>query len=210
MLDENIKNRLTKKKKVGRRLNLAIAIVIIVTMVIFEYLSIIIMHKFGASTLNYVEFHFMHAVITIAILLIATYVIISRFVVKPIYKLLVAIEEVKSGKLVTALDVKSNDEFELLAEEFNEMGFQLRDLMQQKIRTGEYSAATLLATRIANSLFEPCSMLRSNVKRLKDIAEGNSQLETLSYMILKDVFKIEEQLKEISSIEVPEELKVFK
>ncbi|MCL4479718.1 MAG: HAMP domain-containing protein [Deltaproteobacteria bacterium] len=206
MLDENIKKRLIKKAKVGRRLNFTIAIVVIVTMAIFEYLSLIVMHKFGGNFSNYIEFHLMHAVITIAVLLIATYVIISKYVVKPVYQLLIAIEEMKTGKLVTALEVKSNDEFELLAEEFNEMGFQLRDLMQHKIRAGKYSAATLLATRMANSLFEPCSLLRTNVKLLKDITKGNSQLETLSDMILKDVLKIEEQLKEISSIEVPKEL----
>ena len=206
MLDERIKKRLAKKKKVGRRLNLAIAAVVIVTMAIFEYLGEIIMHRFGGSTFKYAEFHLIHTIITIVVLIVATYFILSRYVIKPIYKLLVAIEEVKSGKLVTALEVKSNDEFELLAEEFNEMGFQLRDLMQHKVRAGKYSAASLVAMRIANSLFEPCTLLRTNVKLLKDITRGNSQLEALSDMILKDVSKIEEQLKEISSIEVPKEL----
>ena len=206
MLDENIKQRLIKKAKVGKRLNFAITTVVIVTMAIFEYLSLSAMHRFGSNLSGYIEFHLIHAVITIAVLIVATYVIISIYVVKPIYKLLVAIEEVKTGKLVTALEIKSNDEFELLAEEFNEMGFQLRDLMQHKVRAGKYNAAALVAMRIANSLFESCSLLRTNVKLLKDITKGNSQLETLSDMILKDVFKIEKQFKEISSIEVPKEL----
>ncbi len=207
MLNESIKKRLIKKKKVGRRLNIAISLVVIVTMAIFEYLSLITMQKFGENLSGYVEFHLIHAVITIAILIVATYFILSKYIVKPIYQLLVAIEEVKSGKLVSALEIKSNDEFELLAEEFNEMGFQLRDLMQHKIRAGKYSTAITFTIRIANSLSGPCSTLHNNIKRLNEVAKGDPQIETISGLLLKDIIRIEERLKEITSIDVPEELK---
>ncbi len=207
MLDERIKKRLTKKARVGRRLNLVIAIVIIVTMAIFEYLNLIAMHKFAGDFSGFVEFHLIHTVITIVILIIATYFILSKYVVKPIYQLLVAIEEVKSGKLVTALEIRTNDEFELLAEEFNEMGFRLRNQMQHEIRAGKYSAAIAVAKGIANSLSEPCSTLHINIKQLKNIAKGNLQIETLPDLMSKGIIEIEQKLKEITSIDVPEELK---
>lgn len=203
----NIKKKLIKKTKIGWRFNIAIAIVIIITIALFESLTFLNIHKYEGNLTAYLKIHIVHLLITIAILLGATFYLTSRYVVKPIYKLLIALDEMKKGKLVTALDIKSNDEFELLAEEFNDMGIKLREQVQQKVRAEKYSAAMALAKRIANTISEPCTSLRTNAKLLKDIAEENPQVEGLSDLILKDITKIEEKLKQVIDINIPEELK---
>ena len=205
MLDTSIKKRLTKKAKLAWRLNFTITTAVVITMATFEFPNFLTMHKFTGNISGYVEFHLIHTIITITVLMIATRVILSYYVIKPIYKLLIAIEEVKSGKFVTALDIKSNDEFELLAEEFTEMGFWLRDIMQHEVRVGKYSAATALATGITNNLCEPCTALQADAKLLKDIAKGNPQIEIIADILFNDALNIEEKIKEITSITVPEE-----
>lgn len=207
MANNEIKEKLIQRKKVGRRLNITITAVVIITIALFEYLTFLNIHKYEHNISEYIVIHTLHLVITILILLGSTYYLISKYVVKPVYKLLIAIEEMKKGKLVTALEIKSNDEFELLAEEFNEMGFKLREQVEQKVRSEKYSTAIALAKRVANTVSEPCLSLRANAKLLKEIGKGNPQVESLSDLILKDITKIEEKIKEISEIEIPEELK---
>lgn len=207
MAKNEIKNKLKQTKRVGRRLNITISAVVIITIALFESLTFLNIHKYEHNPGEYIGIHILHLVITIGILLGVTYYLVSKYVVKPVYKLLIAIEEMKAGKMVTALEIKSNDEFELLAEEFNEMGFNLREQVQQKVRTEKYSTAIAVAKRVANTVSEPCTSLRTNAKLLKEIAKDNPQVTGLADIILKDISTIEDRLKEISTIEIPEELK---
>ncbi len=207
MAKNEIKKRLKQTKRVGKRLSIGISIVVIVTIAVFEYLTFLNIHKYEHNPGEYIEIHIIHIIITVVFLLSVSYYLISKYVVKPVYKLLIAIEEMKAGKMVTALEIKSNDEFELLAKEFNEMGFNLREQVQQKVRTEKYSTAIAVAKRVANTVSEPCTSLRTNAKLLKEIAKDNPQVTGLADIILKDISTIEDKLKEISTIEIPEELK---
>ncbi len=207
MAYNEIKKKLIKKARVGWRLNITIGCVVILLLVLFESLTFKNLYKYEGNPFEFAKIHIFHAVITLIVLLIANFLLISRYVVKPIYKLLIAIDEMKDGKLVTSLDIKSNDEFQLLAEEFNEMGFKLREHLQQKVRSEKYSSALAVANRVVNRLKEPFSSLMSNVKLLRDVGgRDNPQVANLSDLILKDLQKIEKNLDELGSFTIPEEL----
>lgn len=204
---EVLKKKLLKKLRIGWRLGITISVILLITMGFFEAITFLSFDKFEGNLAGFIKFHLLHAIITILIVVVAIVLLLARFVVKPIYKILLAIEDMKSGKLVTPLEIKSNDEFELLADEFNEMGFQLKEQIQQKVRAEKYSTAVALAKRVANTISEPCLSLRTNAKLLKELAKDNPQIVGLTDIILKDLSTIEEKLNEINRIEVPEELK---
>lgn len=210
MAQENtgiLKKKLLKKLKIGWRLGIVISVILLITIAFFEAITFFSFDKFEGNPGGFIKFHLVHAIITIFIVVVAIVLLLARFVVKPIYQILLAIEDMKSGKLVTPLEIKSNDEFELLAEEFNEMGIQLKEQIQQKVRAEKYSTAVAFAKRVANTILEPCVSLRTNAKLLKEIAKDNPQVVGLTDIILKDISAIEEKLEEISKIEIPEELK---
>jgi methyl-accepting chemotaxis protein len=206
MATEEIKQRLLKKARVGWRLNFAISAVVVLTLSAFEYLIFLNIDKLSTNPLNFFVIHVIHLLLTIAFLILATYYLISRYVVKPVYKLLIAIDEMKSGKLVTALEIRSNDEFELLAEEFNEMGFKLKEQLQQKVREEKYSSAVAVAQRVARQFQEPFNSLKQNARLLKDMALRDAPaLSNLSDVILRDVHEIEKSIRELQEIKPPEE-----
>jgi len=206
MATEEIKQRLLKKARVGWRLNFAISAVVVLTLSVFEYLIFLNIDKLSTNPLNFFVIHVIHLLLTIAFLILATYYLISRYVVKPVYKLLIAIDEMKSGKLVTALEIRSNDEFELLAEEFNEMGFKLKEQLQQKVREEKYSSAVAVAQRVARQFQEPFNSLKQNARLLKDMALRDAPaLSNLSDVILRDVHEIEKSIRELQEIKPPEE-----
>lgn len=207
MAELTIKEKLLKKTRVGWRIGISMTVILVITMAFFEFITYLNIERFQGNPAGFIKIHTIHTLITIGILLFVTIYLLARYVLKPVYKLLLAIEEMKSGKLVTALEIKSNDEFELLAEEFNEMGFKLREQVQQKVREEKYTSAIAVAKRVANTLSEPCSSIRTNAKLLKEIARDNPQVANLSDIILKDVHKIESELNELSKMEIPEVLK---
>jgi methyl-accepting chemotaxis protein len=195
------------KSKLGLRLIITIGIVVLVTMVFFEYLAYVNVIKI--PTQHFGEFFFLHSVhtaVTLLVILAVIYYIIARYVLKPIRKLLYALEEMEKGKFVTSLEIKSGDEFEFLADRFNNMGFKLREYVQRFIRIEKYSSAIAISRRITNEIKMPCSSLRANIKLLHSLTKENPQLSKLVGQVHNDLRSIENKLNELERIEMPEEL----
>jgi signal transduction histidine kinase len=105
----------------------------------------------------------------LGVALLAT-LLVRRRVVRPLESLRQGVERIREGDLNTRLDVKTGDEIETLAEEFNKMATHLREAytgLEQKI------AERTQALTIANERLEEASLLKSQF-----LANVNHELRT--------------------------------
>ncbi|OGW74835.1 MAG: hypothetical protein A3J72_08355 [Nitrospirae bacterium RIFCSPHIGHO2_02_FULL_40_19] len=195
------------KSKLGLRLIITIGIVVLVTMVFFEYLAYVNIKKMPAQHFGeFIILHSVHTAVTLLIVLVVIYYIMATYVLKPIRKLLYALEEMEKGKFVTSLEIKSGDEFEFLADRFNDMGFKLRDYVQRFVRIEKYSSVIAILRRVMSEIKEPCSSLRANIKLLHSLTKEDPQLSKLVGQVHNALRSIDNKLNELEQIEIPEEL----
>ena len=195
------------KSKLGLRLIITIGIVVLVTMVFFEYLAYVNIKKMPAQLFGeFIILHSVHTAVTLLIVLVVIYYIMATYVLKPIRKLLYALEEMEKGKFVTSLEIKSGDEFEFLADRFNDMGFKLRDYVQRFVRIEKYSSVIAILRRVMSEIKEPCSSLRANIKLLHSLTKEDPQLSKLVGQVHNALRSIDNKLNELEQIEIPEEL----
>ena len=194
------------KSGLGLRLIIAIGLVVSVTMILFEYLVYASIRRPGQQFGEFLHFHFVHTVVTLGVLLSVIYYIIAKYVLDPVRKLVYALEEMEGGKLVTSLEIKSGDEFEFLAGRFNDMGFKLKKHVQDFVRMEKYRTAMVISKRIVNETKEPRSSLRENVKLLYDLTDKSSLHSRLAGQIYNDFRTMEDKLRELEQIGMPEEL----
>ncbi len=195
------------KSKLGLRLIITIGIVVLVTMVFFEYLAYVNIKKMPAQHFGeFIILHSVHTAVTLLIVLVVIYYIMATYVLKPIRKLLYALEEMEKGKIVTSLEIKSGDEFEFLSDRFNDMGFKLRDYVQRFVRIEKYSSVIAILRRVMSEIKEPYFSLMENIKLLYSLTEKGSQTSKLIELLYDDLKTIENKFNELEQIEIPEEL----
>lgn len=194
------------KKRLGLRLIIPIGIVVMVTMIFFEYLAYVNIKEPSQPVGEFLFLHSLHTAVTLLILLALIYYIIARYVLNPIKHLLSALEELEKGKFVTSLEIKSGDEFEFLAERFNDMGFKLRDYIQHFVRLEKYKSVLAISRRLVKEIRIPCSTLGEKIKLIHNISKEDSQLSKLAELLYYDLRTVENKLNELTQIEIPEEL----
>ena len=194
------------KSRLGLRLITAIGIVVLVTMIFFEYLAYENIKMPARHFGEFLFLHSVHTVVTLFLLLTIIYYIIAVHVLKPIRKLLYALEEMGKGKFVTSLEIKSGDEFESLANSFNDMGFKLREHVQRLVRMEKYGSAMAISRRVINELRTPSSSFMGNLKLFHSLTEESSQLSRITGLLYSDFKTVESKLKELEQIKIPEEL----
>jgi len=107
--------------------------------------------------------------IGLGVALLAT-LIVRRRVVRPLETLRQGVERIRQGDLTTRLELKTGDEIEILADEFNEMAAHLKQAytgLEQKV------AERTLALTIANTKLEEASQHKSQF-----LANVNHELRT--------------------------------
>jgi signal transduction histidine kinase len=107
--------------------------------------------------------------IGLGVALLAT-LLVSRRVVRPLETLRHGVERIRKGDLTARLDLKTGDEIEILADEFNEMAAHLREAytgLEQKV------AERTRALTIANEKLEEASQQKSQF-----LANVNHELRT--------------------------------
>lgn len=105
----------------------------------------------------------------LGVVLLAT-LLVSRRVVRPLEMLRQGVERIREGDLSARLDIRTGDEIEILAEEFNEMAAHLKDAytgLERKV------AERTQALTIANSRLEEASRHKSEF-----LANVNHELRT--------------------------------
>ncbi len=105
----------------------------------------------------------------LGVALLAT-LLVSRRVVRPLETLRLGVERIRKGDLTTRLDLKTGDEIEILADEFNEMAANLREAytgLERKV------VERTQALTVANAKLEEASQLKSQF-----LANANHELRT--------------------------------
>lgn len=190
----------------GLRLYISLGAAVLATMAFFEYLAYFYVSMPGQRSGDFFLFHLIHTVITLFVLLMIIYFIIARYVLRPIRKLLSAIEEMEKGKFVTPLEIRSGDEFEFVADRFNEMGLKLKEYVSRMVRIEKYNSVLAISRRVTNEIRVPCASIKEKTELLHILADEGSLTSKLTDSVRRDCSQIEEKLNELDRISLPQEL----
>lgn len=194
------------RSRLGLRLFISIGVAVLATMAFFEYLAYVYITMPTQRSGEFFLLHSIHTVVTLLVLLVIIYFIIARYVLKPIGKLLSALEEIEKGNFVTPLEIKSGDEFEFVAGRFNDMELKLKEYVQRMVRVEKYNSAFAISRRVVNEIRMPCSAIKEKIQVLNSLAEEGSLSLKLTGSLLMECNKIEDKLNELDRITLPEEL----
>lgn len=194
------------RSRLGLRLFISIGVAVLATMIFFEYLAYLYVTMPAQRSGEFFLLHSIHTVVTLLVLLVIIYFIIARYVLKPIGKLLSALEEIEKGNFVTPLEIRSGDEFEFVAGRFNDVRLKLKEYVQRMVRVEKYNSAFAISRRVMNEIRVPCSSLKENMQLLHSLAEEGSLSLKLTGSLLMECSKIEDKLNELDRITLPEEL----
>ena len=101
-------------------------------------------------------------------------VFLSSFMVRPIYKLVSAVEQIGEGKLDTRANVKRKDEFGYLARQINEMADKLSELDKRK---KDFVASVTHELRSPlGAIASYANLMLSSERELKDNGRANLEL----------------------------------
>jgi signal transduction histidine kinase len=155
-----------------------------------------------------------------AFILIILAIISSRRITKPVHKLIEATQQIRQGKLDKRIVLKSNDDIEILANEFELMRQRLQESysgMEDKIkkRTRELQQAQaqishqekmaslgMMAAGIAHEIGNPLTSISSMVQVIK---RKNTDAQTTEYVpiILKNIERISRIVREMVDFSRP-------
>ncbi len=155
-----------------------------------------------------------------AIILVLLAIIFSRRITQPIHRLIQATQQIRQGKFDKKIELSSNDEIEILADEFELMREKLHESysgMEDKIksRTRELQQAQaqishqekmaslgMMAAGIAHEIGNPLTSISSMVQVIK---RRNSDAQTLEYVstILKSIDRISRIVRELVDFSRP-------
>ncbi len=155
-----------------------------------------------------------------AFILIILAVISSRRITKPVHKLIEATQQIRQGKLDKKIELKSNDDIEILANEFELMRQKLQEShsgMENKIkkRTRELQQAQaqishqekmaslgMMAAGIAHEIGNPLTSISSMVQVIK---RKHTDAQTSEYVptILKNIERISRIVRELVDFSRP-------
>ena len=158
--------------------------------------------------------------IMLALILYALAWYYSRQITTPIYQLIRAVQHIGRGKLSTRIEVESNDEIRILANEFELMRQKLQESyqrMEEKInlRTQELQGAQaqimhqekmaslgLMAAGIAHEIGNPLTSISSMAQIIKRKTEDEKTTEYVS-SILKNIERISRIVRELVDFSKP-------
>ncbi len=158
--------------------------------------------------------------LVLAIILIALAFIYSRRLINPIHKLIQAVQHIQRGNLDLPLRIKTNDEIEILANEFEQMRQKLQESYQGledkiELRTRELQEAQaqiihqekmasmgLMAAGIAHEIGNPLTSISSMAQVIK---RKNSDEKINEYLtnILKSIDRISRIVRELVDFSRP-------
>lgn len=146
-------------------------------------------------------------VLALGVALLAT-LVVRRRVVRPLEALRAGVAQIRQGNLTTRLDIKTGDEIEILAEEFNEMAAHLRAAysgLERKVadRTEQLTAAnekladaseqkSRFLANVNHELRTPLSSIIGYARLLR--REAGDQLSSLQRENLEDLLRNAERL----------------
>jgi len=156
----------------------------------------------------------------LAFILILLAIVFSRHITTPIHKLIEASQNIGRGKLEEKIDVKTNDEIKILANEFELMRNRLQESyqgMEEKIqrRTQELQEAQaqishqekmaslgMMAAGIAHEIGNPLTSISSMAQVIKR-RNNNPQISEYVTNILKNIERISRIVRELVDFSRP-------
>jgi len=130
-------------------------------------------------------------------------ILFTANLLRPLYELLEAISEIKKGNLRVQAKIKTNDEFEELAKQFNSMVVNLRlarDMLeeQKNILEVRVKARTRELEELAQSLEEKVK------ERTRELEERIEELEKIHRLTVERELKMVELKKKIEELQKKE------
>ncbi|MBM3501977.1 MAG: sensor histidine kinase, partial [Armatimonadetes bacterium] len=118
---------------------------------------------------------------------------LATFFLRPMGKLRSAVHAVAEGDLDTALDVRSGDEFQMLAQDFNAMAARLREYQQQE----RLALVGRMAASIIHDVRNPLSSLTVATRLLSEKELPEAQRREVGERALAQAGRILSMLQEI-------------
>lgn len=158
--------------------------------------------------------------IVLAIILIGLAFLYSRHITKPIHKLVEGVQQIRNGNLDYQIDIRSNDEIQMLAREFELMRLQLQESYQSfekkiELRTRELQEAQsqishqekmaslgLMAAGIAHEIGNPLTSISSMAQVMKRRLKNQENTQFIDN-ILKNIDRISLIVRELVDFSRP-------
>jgi nitrate/nitrite-specific signal transduction histidine kinase len=155
---EKMKNTFLIKWGLRTKLNIYLALIVVVTIPIFD---IVALKLYGSAFF----IHVIHTVVTVLLIIALVNFSFSRLVFKPLNNLIEAMKEMEKGRFVTSPESEGtrNDEIGWLIDRFFKMGRNL----QQLVRLEKKESASAVAYRTQRELHDPLANLGKNIALLR-------------------------------------------
>ena len=131
--------------------------------------------------------HGLHVGITIGLFFLLLRFLGERFVRRPIEQLAAHVDRVRTGEFETRPESYRKDEFGWLADRFTEMGLELRDTVEQLVRSEKSATAAAVAYRVAHDVQEPLSKLRRHLAYLEGLSGSDETLMSVARALRVDL-----------------------
>lgn len=135
-------------------------------------------------------------------------VLLHRWVLRPVRELRAAAAAIASGRFEHQIPVNGSDEIAQLSMEVNHMASTIRTMLDERVEQERLAALGEMVRRLAHSLRNPLSGIRSLAEVTRDELPADSELREHQNRILKAVDRFEQWLSDLLNSTKPLQLQV--
>ncbi|MDZ7716036.1 MAG: ATP-binding protein [Balneolaceae bacterium] len=127
--------------------------------------------------------------------------LIARQLTKPLHRIQHGLDKISTGDLDTTIPVTSNDEIGNLAEAYNTMVYQLKELQKELAQAEREAAWKEMAQQVAHEIKNPLTPMKLNIQHLKRQLKTNQvSIEELKPKIEQITQNLIDQIQSLSNI----------
>ena len=126
---------------------------------------------------------------------------IARQLTKPLHRIQRGLDKISTGDLDTTIPVSSNDEIGNLAEAYNTMVYQLKELQKELAQAEREAAWKEMAQQVAHEIKNPLTPMKLNIQHLKrQIKTNEVSVEELKPKIEQITENLIDQIQSLNNI----------
>lgn len=134
--------------------------------------------------------------------------LVRRWVLRPVRELRTAAAQIAAGRFEHQIPVRGRDEIARLSMEVNSMASTIRQMLDERVERERLAALGEMVRRLAHSLRNPLSGIRSLAEVTRDELPRDSDLREHQNRILKAVDRFEAWLSDLLNTTKPLQLQI--